>query len=53
MELLKYIFSSFWIWIGVVIILWIPFDGVAKIICAIKGERKQSDSETEDAVEKR
>ena len=28
-------------------------DGVAKIIYAIKGERKQSDSNTEDVAEKR
>ncbi len=36
-EILDFVFSSFWYWLGTVIILWIPFDGTAKVIRAIRG----------------
>lgn len=31
LEILQFIFSSFWIWLGVVIMLSIPFNSIVKL----------------------
>lgn len=41
MTVINFIFSDFWHWLGAFLILWIPFDGVAKIIRAIKATDKE------------
>jgi hypothetical protein len=32
MEALRFVFSSFWIWLGFVLILYIPIEAIVKII---------------------
>jgi len=36
LEILKYVFSDFWIWLGTVILLGVTLDGMANIIGNIK-----------------
>jgi len=36
LEILKFIFSNFWIWLGVIIIIAVICDGIAKIIVAVR-----------------
>jgi hypothetical protein len=36
LDVLQFIFSSFWIWLGTVILLIIPFWGLAKVIRACR-----------------
>lgn len=41
LEILKFIFSSFWIWLGTVILLGVAVDGFRKIInITIKRDKK-------------
>jgi len=32
MEIIRFIFSSFWIWLGAVTIIYIPFETIVKVI---------------------
>jgi len=36
LEILKYIFSNFWIWLGTVILIGITLDGMSNIIGNIR-----------------
>lgn len=43
MELLRFIFQDFYHWLGAFLLLWVPFEGVAKIIRAHKGTDKEDE----------
>jgi hypothetical protein len=36
MELLKFIFSDFWIWLGAVILIGVTLNGLAEIVQALR-----------------
>lgn len=37
-EILQFIFSSFWIWLGTIVLVAAVFGGVAKVIYAFRGK---------------
>lgn len=42
-ELLKFVLSDFWVFVGACIIIYYIFDGFARVIRAIKGTRIEDD----------
>lgn len=48
MEIVRFIFSSFWTFIGSVILIGLFFQGVAQVIRAIKGTPEPKDESDED-----
>ncbi len=52
LELLKFIFSSFWTWMGVVILTYAVFDGIAEIIRAFRRGGEGTAYRTEGQEEK-
>ena len=37
-EILQFIFSGFYVWLGLLILIGVTCDGIAKIISALRGE---------------
>ncbi len=50
MEILRFIFSSVWIWSGTVILISIAFDGIANVVKAIRPHRTVRVSQSETLV---
>ena len=45
MEIIRFIFSSFWAFVGTVILLGTLFQGIAQVIRAIKGTQEPKDND--------
>jgi hypothetical protein len=39
-ELLQFIFSSFLVWLGAFVLVWLIFEGITSVISAIRGEEE-------------
>lgn len=45
MEIIRFIFSSFWVFVGTVILIGTLFQGIAQVIRAIKGTQEPKDDD--------
>jgi hypothetical protein len=39
LEVLQFIFSGFWVWVGTVILIFVIGEGVARVVSAIRSPR--------------